>query len=502
MYRDRDLDPRSPLPQHEAALREDLDLDTLVQAMAGRDPFLSDVARRIVLAGPRNDLDTILYRQAIVEDCLRNGEVVRELYALSLEAIESKKEHFLSFFARHPASLLYGSVGTVRTFVGMLRKFRSVADVHGHRFVSEGFTAFFAMIEAELTDEYFTRVEVHLDALNLTDGVLLSAELGEGNDGANYLLHLARHEKPRLLQRLLGKRTPGYTFRIHEQDEAGARILSELRDRGLNLVANALAQSTDHILGFFELLRTELAFYVACLNLYAVLVSLDVPVSMPRPQTDGGRACRFRELCDPSLALSLRRGVVGNTVDADGTNLVIITGANQGGKSTFLRSVGVAQLMMQAGMFVAAESFEAELCTDLFTHFRREEDAAMESGKLDEEFDRMSEIVDGLSPGAMVLFNESFASTNEREGSEIARQVTRALVEAHVRVFFVTHLHAFARSLFDRRMDGTLFLRADRSDDGTRTFLLSAGEPLETSYGQDLYQEVFGVGGEEVEAAG
>ena len=57
------------------------------------------------------------------------------------------------------------------------------------------------------------------------------------------------------------------------------------------------------------------------------------------------------------------------------------------------------------------------------------EDSTLESGKLDEELSRMSEIVDHLSPNALILFNESFAATNEREGFEIARQIVRALLE-------------------------------------------------------------------------
>ena len=54
-------------------------------------------------------------------------------------------------------------------------------------------------------------------------------------------------------------------------------------------------------------------------------------------------------------------------MDADGKSLVIITGANSGGKSTFLRSAGLAQLMMQCGMFVAAGSFRASVCKRVFT---------------------------------------------------------------------------------------------------------------------------------------
>lgn len=107
----------------------------------------------------------------------------------------------------------------------------------------------------------------------------------------------------------------------------------------------------------------------------------------------------------------------------------VVTGANQGGKSTFLRSVGLAQLMLQCGMFVPAEAFAASVAGGIYTHYRREEDTAMQSEKLDEELARMSAIVDLLRPHDLVLLNESFAATNEREGSEIVRQIIDALVE-------------------------------------------------------------------------
>ena len=87
------------------------------------------------------------------------------------------------------------------------------------------------------------------------------------------------------------------------------------------------------------------------------------------------------------------------------------------GKSTFLRSAGLAQLMMQCGMFVTARSLQASVCQGIFTHFIREEDPAMISGRLDEELTRMSTIADQISPHCLILFNESFAAPNEREGS-------------------------------------------------------------------------------------
>jgi DNA mismatch repair ATPase MutS len=171
---------------------------------------------------------------------------------------------------------------------------------------------------------------------------------------------------------------------------------------------------------------------------------------------------------------------------------MIITGANTGGKSTFLRSLGLAQLMMQAGMFVGANSISAEARDGLITHFKREEDSAMESRKLDEELKRMSEIVERLRPGSMLLLNESFAATNELEGSEIAWQITTALTEKGINVCYVTHLYEFAHRLHEKGLPNCKFLRAERLPDGTRTFRLIEGPQLQTSYGEDLCEKVFG----------
>ena len=128
--------------------------------------------------------------------------------------------------------------------------------------------------------------------------------------------------------------------------------------------------------------------------------------------------------------------------------MLVITGPNQGGKTTFLRAIGLSQLMMQTGMFVPAESYSGNLFTGLFTHFKREEDSSMESGKFDEELNRMDQIIRVITPNAMILFNESFASTNQREGSEIAKQIVKGLVERSITVYFVTHVRICEWFLF------------------------------------------------------
>ena len=321
----------------------------------------------------------------------------------------------------------------------------------------------------------------------LTSGIMHACVV----KGVDYVLRAENAPQDDWIGRLLAPRPPAYSFRLAERDESGARALSELRDRGINLAADALAQSADHVLSFFMMLRTELAFYVGCLNLRAVLRAHGGTACFPRPAIAAERRLSAAGLYDACLALQTAHAVVGNEVSADGKDLVIVTGANQGGKSTFLRSIGLAHLMMQCGMFVAAGAFQASVCERVFTHYKREEDATMSSGKFDEELGRMSAIIDAVVPGSLILFNESFAATNEREGSEIARQIVAALIERQVRVFFVTHQYEFAHGFYERGLANALFLRAEREASGTRTFRIAGGEPLQTSHGEDLYKRIF-----------
>jgi hypothetical protein len=491
MHKDQDFDLQRPLPSNEQALTQDLELKTLFNAMALDDGFLFEVDRKAVWSGLSNDPQTIRYRQSILKDCLKNSTIVRDMYHIAVESIENRRRLHYGIFSRYPGAILSGAIELLQMFVGLLKQLKNISDKHADRFESEGFTALFAMLDKELDAEYFDSVENHLRRLKFRDGVLLSAELGNGNEGTNYILRKPEADDRSWMKRIFAHRPPVYGFSIHLRDEAGGRFLSDLRDRGINLAANALAQSADHIDSFFKMLRIELAFYIGCLNLHDQLVQMKEPMCFPLPAAAGDRRHSFEGLYDVCLALTMKQRVVGNNVNADDKGLVIITGANQGGKSTFLRSIGLAQLMMQCGMFVPAESFCSNVCDGLFTHYKREEDVAMKSGKLDEELSRMSDIVNNITPNSMVLFNESFAATNEREGSEIARQIICALLEKSIKNFFVTHLYEFPHGFYDKKMENSIFLRAERQADGKRTFKLIEGGPLQTSYGEDLYQRVF-----------
>jgi len=494
MHPSEDFDPSRPPPAQADALVDDLGLATLFDAMAGRDKFLHGVARAAVLS-PLVEPGPIVYRQEVLADCLAHPGFTKELYALASDALEAHRRLTFWGLNRSPESLRYSSVQALEVLFGYLVRLRRLVDDHGAETASPAFARLRSMLLGELDDAYMTSLQAHLNELKLPRGLIMSAQLGRAGHGTGYVLHkaAARGVKERLARR--GQ--AACSFSVPDRDDNGLRALADLQARGVSIVANVLAQSVDHVVGLFASLRTELAFYIGCLNLHAALSTMGAPLCTPVPLPAGGPppgtrpVLQARQLYDPCLSLATDHPAVGSDIDAGAKTLVLITGANRGGKSTFLRSTGLAYLMMQCGMFVAARSFTADVCRSVFTHFKRNEDTSMTGGKLDEELSRMSTIVSQLSPGCLLLCNEPFASTNEREGSDIGRQVFIPLANAGVKVFVVTHLFDLAESIHEKGAAGALFLRAPRQA-GDHPFRLVEGAPEPTAYGEDVYKRIFG----------
>jgi hypothetical protein len=126
MFKDQDFDLQRKLPWNEQALIQDLELNTLFNAMALGDKFLFEVAKRAVLSGLNDDLDSILYRQNILKDCLKNPTIVRDIYGIGVGAIEGERKNywFLST-SKYPAFILSRSIEVLQMFVGALKRLRA-----------------------------------------------------------------------------------------------------------------------------------------------------------------------------------------------------------------------------------------------------------------------------------------------------------------------------------------------------------------------------------------
>ena len=487
LYSDSEFDKNNVFPDYMLDVEQDLGLESLYNIMAKGDEKIKNAVRRIILC-PLEVEEKVIYRQEILMDCLEHEEEVHRLYDLIKEIIE-KKQEMKWIYATSPSGCLSNSVMKMQTYHSYLVKLRESAETYIHILKSTGFQDLFSMLIEELNDEFLGDSKKLLEFLKFKNGMMIRMKLDKKNCCAEYQPVFSENKK----QYLKWKLTPSYT--LASEDMAGARDLGDRKDHAADLCVRTIENTVSCIEGFFEQLYFEMSFYTGALNLRKYLKEKQTEYCFPQIAEEKHirKAENLKEL---NLVFS-KSACVGNELNINGEKLTIITGANQGGKTVFLKSIGQAQIMMQCGLFVVAENYTSGLARGIFTHFKREEDQNLKSGKLDEELKRLNSIIQYLRKGSMILYNESFASTNEREGSELCLQITKALMESYIEQIHVTHLYSFSKRIYDEKWQDTYFLRAVRKENGERTYKMEEAGPLQSAFGKDLYIKIWESGDNE-----
>ena len=469
---------------------EDLGLPAVVDAMAAGDPEVAAIAGS-VLSAPPPGLEHVVHRQGVLSDFMREPALAAELYELAGRAAEAEREAARSVLFETPETALWQALSTLSSCVGLLRESRTLGERYAPRVSSTGLTGLFSMMSDQFDESYLASVAAQVAELQIRGPLLVSAQLDEHSRSASLRLRRPVHQTRALFRRGTGTKPRTASYGIPRGDETAHRAVASLRDLAIAELAGTVVTCAAQVLSFFAALRAEVGFYIGCLNLRRALAERRADVTIPVVTEAGTRSCIAEGLYDPGLQLRMDRPVVPNDLRADRMAVVMVTGANRGGKSTFLRSVGLAHVMAAAGMFVAASAFTTSARTGIFTHFAEDEDTTQTSGKLDEELRRMSELADVMRPHSVLLCSESFQSTNEREGSQIAREIIDAAAQTGVMVVIVTHLHELARGCFeDRDRLPALLLSAERGVDGDRSYRLQPAAPQPSSHGTDLWRRV------------
>lgn len=479
-------------------LIEDLNLDVTFKAMAADGSFLYNAVKTVALNG-LTDIESIIYRQNVLKDCLNNNSVINDIYNIASNTLKEaayyrqstqpgfSKMVSVSFKVRNSAGLL-------ELLVVNLDRLRSLSCKSEKNFSSKGMKKFCGQQMELLTDDFFTKVKQHIEDLKfISEGgrMVIGSSVGNGMKGIGHILRKISGSPLKISPGKKPGRMPAGN-EILLDNVSIANSAKEMEDAGLVHILRLINHFNANIINYFELLCHEAGFYLACTNLHSMLKKLNAVVTFPIPYETDKRDLVFKELYDLSLFINEKRNLISNDLDAIDKCLFIITGANQGGKSTYLRSIGIAQIFMQCGLFVPAAFFGSNICDNIFTLFTREEDVSMDSGKLDEELRRMDNIINNVSCRSLLLMNEPFSTTTERDGSIIARDIVTALYELNVKVIFVTHLFEFSNFMFNQNLPKAVFLRAERNDNGSRTFFIRTGKPLLTSFGGDIFNSVIG----------
>ncbi len=265
-------------------------------------------------------------------------------------------------------------------------------------------------------------------------------------------------------------------------------------------------------------LQADAAFFLGAASLFKELASAGLPVCKPSILSPEDRELRTLNFYNVLLAMRLlekklltnrddggqeatdrieKNEIVLNDAEFDGNaRLQILTGPNQGGKTTYTQGIGVLHVLAQCGLYVPAETATLSPADEIVTHFPAEEKGQLATGRLGEEAERFAGIFETITDRSVVLLNESLTSTSPGEGEYLAEDIVRALSVLGARGIFATHLHGLAdrvASLNDstdgRSRLGSLVAGVEERLDSAaaiRTFHIRKGAPGGKSFASDI----------------
>ena len=216
-------------------------------------------------------------------------------------------------------------------------------------------------------------------------------------------------------------------------------------------------------------------FYLGALGLHDVARAAGLEMSLPElAEPDEPRM--LLGLFNPLLLVHGVRPVPCDVTTDRHATTVLVTGPNSGGKTRLLQSLGLAQLLAQAGLFVPARSASIALAPGLVMSLIEETKADQAEGRLGTELVRIRALFERLPPGAMVILDELCSGTNPSEGEEIFELVVRMLTRLAPQAFITTHFLTFAARLErERSIPDLRFLQVELGPEQRPTYQFAPG---------------------------
>jgi dsDNA-specific endonuclease/ATPase MutS2 len=216
------------------------------------------------------------------------------------------------------------------------------------------------------------------------------------------------------------------------------KVLAQKHPKAFREVHEAAQKAQTLPEPFIERFIKEIRFYFLYMDMMDKLRGKGFSFAYPEITGDGG--IEIRDAYDLALAIGTDAVVSNDFVLSDEERGVIITGANQGGKTTYARSIGQIAVLAALGLPVPCGSGRLPLYSAVFSQFTQAEDAAVDNGKLKEELLRLKPILHGAGKNSLVILNELFSSATAQDALDMAELAVRELMDSGSHVVFVTHI--------------------------------------------------------------
>lgn len=444
------LDPDMPLANDAPACFRDLNLDQIVQAItAKRTGYELDA----FFFTPLHRLDAIAYRQAVMRD-MEAPPVMQAIlsFSESMRTMHKRMEQAAQFHDKYEKERWFlEAVALYCNACEALREALGATTLN-----ADGFKGFLAYLVAYLASDAFKKLQSETRKLQkafddvrycvLIDGDKVTVHPYDGEADYSTTVEATfskfRHEQLRDYRSKFKELTGMNHIEAMILDRVA--LLNPELFAELDHYCESHAGYLDATIARFE---HEIQFYVA--HLMYVDVFRQVGLSLCYPVvSDTDKAIGVQDTFDAALAhnrVTEAAPMVCNDFELSGDERIfVVSGPNQGGKTTFARTFGQLHYMASLGCQVPGRGARLFLCDQLFTHYEREEDITNLRGKLEDDLVRIHDILMRATPNSIVVINEIFSSTALQDAVYLGKKVMAALSDLDVLAVCVTFMDELA----------------------------------------------------------
>lgn len=467
----------------------DLNIDQIINGITAA---YGDYDLRSLFDTMPESIDMVRYRQEIFRD-LQNLDTLATLkeYSTRMKSVNRRlsgidKLHEYQKQGWHlDAALMY--VDAVRDLSGKLRS--THLDSRGLRSLRDYVQAYVDSRGFREMSEEAGRVKAGLSAIRYEMSIGSSRVTVRKDRGRENYNEIVREtfRKFRETKDSAGNRQHLNDPSMNHVEIAVLALIARLFPEEFKALMRFYENHIDFIDPVLERIYRESYFYISYLEYIAPVRNAGLEFCIPEIGSDRDIYC----IQAFDLALAHKLSTTGSLVVANDfrlsgdENTIVVTGPNNGGKTTFARSFGQAFFLAALGLPIPGREARLFLVDNIYTHFEKSEDPENLRGKLEDDLVRMRSVLESATKRSIIIINEMLSSTTSKDAVQIGRRIIDLIRKKNSVCVYVTFLDEFAR------INGVVSMvsQVDRSASEIRTFRVLRSNPNGIAYARAIAEK-------------